>query len=193
MRWSDYRAVSGVQLPTLFTWKVGRWTVGQVRVVRQTIDGDVGNLAAPEAVVSAPRPAPPPPPQSAVREIAKASGSTRGRPTRASSSNAAIAWCWSMRPTWSGRSPSWPGQKSSAQQARHDADRGAQPRRSYGRHQNGRGNGRQRNRDAPQQPDAARRDIQESAHLNPDLTARHPTRSRPRSRRSTTRASSRMR
>ena len=71
MRWSDYRAVSGVQLPTLFTWKVGRWTVGQVRVVRQTVDGDVGNLAAPEAVVSAPRPAPPPPPQSAVREIAK--------------------------------------------------------------------------------------------------------------------------
>ena len=71
MRWSDYRAVSGVQLPTLFTWKVGRWTVGQVRVVRQTVDGDVGNLAAPAAVVSAPRPAAPPPPQSAVREIAK--------------------------------------------------------------------------------------------------------------------------
>jgi len=72
MRWSDYRAVSGVQLPTLFTWKVGRWTVGQVRVVRQTVDGDVGNLTAPEAVVSAPGPGPPPPPpQSAVREIAK--------------------------------------------------------------------------------------------------------------------------
>jgi glyoxylase-like metal-dependent hydrolase (beta-lactamase superfamily II) len=71
MRWSDYRAVSGVQLPTLFTWKVGRWTVGQVRLVRQTIDGDVGNLAAPPAVVSASRPAAPPPPQSAVREIAK--------------------------------------------------------------------------------------------------------------------------
>ena len=71
MRWSDYRAVNGVQLPTLLTWKVGRWTVGQVRVVRQTIDGDVGNLAAPAAVVSAPRPAAPAPPQSAVREIAK--------------------------------------------------------------------------------------------------------------------------
>jgi glyoxylase-like metal-dependent hydrolase (beta-lactamase superfamily II) len=71
MRWSEYRAVGGVQLPTLFTWKVGRWTVGQARVVRQTVDGDVGNLAAPEAVVSAPRPAAPTPPQSAVREIAK--------------------------------------------------------------------------------------------------------------------------
>ncbi len=71
MRWSDYRAVSGVQLPTLFTWKVGRWTVGQVRVVRQTVDGDVGNLAAPATVVSAPRTAPPPPPESAVREIGK--------------------------------------------------------------------------------------------------------------------------
>jgi glyoxylase-like metal-dependent hydrolase (beta-lactamase superfamily II) len=71
MRWSDYRAVSGVKLPTLFTWKVGRWTVGEVRVVRQTVDGDVGNLAAPAAVVSASRPAPPPPPSSAVREIAK--------------------------------------------------------------------------------------------------------------------------
>ena len=71
MRWSDYRTVSGVQLPTLFTWKVGRWKAGQVRVVRQTVDGDVGNLAAPAAVVSASRPAPPPPPQSTVREIAK--------------------------------------------------------------------------------------------------------------------------
>jgi glyoxylase-like metal-dependent hydrolase (beta-lactamase superfamily II) len=71
MRWSDYRAVSGVQLPTLFTWKVGRWTVGEVRVVRQTIDGDVGNLTAPATVVSASRPAPPPPPSSAVRELAK--------------------------------------------------------------------------------------------------------------------------
>jgi glyoxylase-like metal-dependent hydrolase (beta-lactamase superfamily II) len=71
MRWSDYRPVSGVQLPTLFTWKVGRWTAGQVRVVRQALDVDVGNLAAPEAVVSAPRPTPPPAPQSAVREIAK--------------------------------------------------------------------------------------------------------------------------
>jgi len=71
MRWSDYRAVGGVQLPTLFTWKVGRWTVGQVRVVRQTIDGDVGNLAAPESVVSAPRPAPPAPSPSVLREIGK--------------------------------------------------------------------------------------------------------------------------
>ena len=73
MRWSDYRAVGGVQLPTLFTWKVGRWTAGQVRVVRQAVDGDVGNLAAPAAVVSAaPAPAAPPkPPSSAVREIAK--------------------------------------------------------------------------------------------------------------------------
>jgi glyoxylase-like metal-dependent hydrolase (beta-lactamase superfamily II) len=71
MRWSDYRSVSGVQLPTLFTWKVGRWTVGQIRVVRQSVDGDVGNLAAPPAVVSATRPAPPPPPTSVVREIAK--------------------------------------------------------------------------------------------------------------------------
>ena len=72
MRWSDYRAVNGVQLPTLFTWKVGRWTAGQVRIVRQSVDGDVGNLAAPAAVVSATtRPAPPAAPQSAVREIAK--------------------------------------------------------------------------------------------------------------------------
>ena len=78
MRWSDYRAVSGVQLPTLFTWKVGRWKAGQVRVVRQTIDGDVGNLAAPATVVSASRPAPPPPPQSTVREIATGIWVTEG-------------------------------------------------------------------------------------------------------------------
>jgi glyoxylase-like metal-dependent hydrolase (beta-lactamase superfamily II) len=71
MRWSDYRAVNGVQLPTLLTWKVGRWTAGQIGILRQTIDGDVGNLAAPAAVVSASRPAPPAPPVSTVREIAK--------------------------------------------------------------------------------------------------------------------------
>jgi hypothetical protein len=71
MRWSDYRSVSGVQLPTLFTWKVGRWTAGQARVVRQIVDGDVGDLAAPAAVVSASRPAPPQSPPSTVREIAK--------------------------------------------------------------------------------------------------------------------------
>jgi glyoxylase-like metal-dependent hydrolase (beta-lactamase superfamily II) len=71
MRWSDYRSVGGLQLPTLFTWKVGRWTAGQVRVLRQTVDGDVGNLTAPPAVVSASRPAPPQPPPSTAREIAR--------------------------------------------------------------------------------------------------------------------------
>src|SRR4030095_8898749 len=47
------------------------WTAGQVGVVRQNIDVDVGDLAAPEAVVSAPPPTPPPAPQSAVPDIAK--------------------------------------------------------------------------------------------------------------------------
>ena len=71
VRFSDYRTVSGLQLPTLFSSKAGRFPSGQIRIVRQTVDGDVGNLAAPAAVVSAAAPAPPMPPQSAIREIAK--------------------------------------------------------------------------------------------------------------------------
>ena len=63
MRWSDYRAVSGVQLPTLFTWKVGRWTAGQVRVSpdrrwrrRQSRGAGGGCLGVrPAAATAAPR------------------------------------------------------------------------------------------------------------------------------------------
>jgi hypothetical protein len=56
LEFTEYKAVSGLQLPTLFTnWQDKREN-GQIRIHRTTIDGDVGNLAAPAALASAPPP-----------------------------------------------------------------------------------------------------------------------------------------
>ena len=58
----EYAAVNGVQLPARITTRTDRWLSADVRLLRQTIDSDVGNLAAPPAVVSAmPPPASAPP------------------------------------------------------------------------------------------------------------------------------------
>jgi hypothetical protein len=50
---TDYTAVSGLQLPTLFTNWQDKREIGQIRIHRTTIDGDVGNLAAPASLASA--------------------------------------------------------------------------------------------------------------------------------------------
>ena len=53
----DYRLVDGLQLPTRLTsWTDGRER-GDIRIDRVTVDGDVGDLAAPAAVASARPPA----------------------------------------------------------------------------------------------------------------------------------------
>ena len=53
----DYRPVDGLQLPTRLTsWTDGRER-GDIRIDRVTVDGDVGDLAAPSAVASARPPA----------------------------------------------------------------------------------------------------------------------------------------
>ena len=51
--------VDGLRLPTQFTTKVDDFTTAEIRVTRQTVDTDVGDLTAPAAVAGA-RPAPPP-------------------------------------------------------------------------------------------------------------------------------------
>jgi glyoxylase-like metal-dependent hydrolase (beta-lactamase superfamily II) len=52
-RFADYRNVDGLQLPTRFTTKTDRFVSAEVRILRQRLDADAGNLAAPAAVASA--------------------------------------------------------------------------------------------------------------------------------------------
>jgi metallo-beta-lactamase superfamily protein len=53
LEFTDYKAVSGLQLPTLFTNWQDKREIGQIRINRMNIDGDVGNLAAPASVTAA--------------------------------------------------------------------------------------------------------------------------------------------
>jgi hypothetical protein len=50
IEFTDYKAVNGLQLPTLFTNWQDKREIGQIRINRMAIDGDVGNLAAPASV-----------------------------------------------------------------------------------------------------------------------------------------------
>ena len=68
---AEYAAVSGVQLPARITTRTDRWLSADVRLLSQSIDANVGNLAAPAAVASATAPAPPAAPLTTAREIAK--------------------------------------------------------------------------------------------------------------------------
>ena len=53
IEFADYKAVNGLQLPTLFTNWQDKREIGQIRINRVTIDGDVGALAAPASLASA--------------------------------------------------------------------------------------------------------------------------------------------
>jgi glyoxylase-like metal-dependent hydrolase (beta-lactamase superfamily II) len=70
-QFSEYQAVGGVQLPARITTHTDKWLSADVRLLSQSIDADVGTLAAPAAVRSATQPAPPPAPMTTAREIAK--------------------------------------------------------------------------------------------------------------------------
>src|SRR5204862_7995888 len=50
---TDYKTVNGLQLPTLLTDWQDKRAIGQVRIHRTTIDGDVGPLAAPASLAPA--------------------------------------------------------------------------------------------------------------------------------------------
>ena len=57
----DYETVSGIQLPKRYVTKIDfrNWVSGDFQVAKNTVDGDVGDLAAPAAVKSAPAPTAP--------------------------------------------------------------------------------------------------------------------------------------
>jgi len=57
----DYETVSGVKLPKHYVTKIDfrDWTSGDFHVAKNTVDGNVGDLAAPPAVKNAAVPAPP--------------------------------------------------------------------------------------------------------------------------------------
>src|SRR3984885_4611370 len=68
----DYETVSGIQLPKRYVTKIDfrGWTTGDFNVSKNSVDGEVGDLAAPVAVKSAA--APPPPAVSVdVQQVAK--------------------------------------------------------------------------------------------------------------------------
>jgi glyoxylase-like metal-dependent hydrolase (beta-lactamase superfamily II) len=58
----DYETVSGIQLPKRYITKIDfrDWTASDFSVSKNTVNGDVGDLAAPEAVKAAAAPMPPP-------------------------------------------------------------------------------------------------------------------------------------
>jgi glyoxylase-like metal-dependent hydrolase (beta-lactamase superfamily II) len=58
---ADYQNVNGLQLPTRLTTRTDAFTTTDVRVTKQMVDADAGNLAAPAAVASAATPTPQPP------------------------------------------------------------------------------------------------------------------------------------
>jgi glyoxylase-like metal-dependent hydrolase (beta-lactamase superfamily II) len=68
---ADYQDVSGLKLPAHLTTKTDKYTTADIRVAKQTIDGDAGDLAAPAAATSAAPVAGPPPAVVTAEEIAK--------------------------------------------------------------------------------------------------------------------------
>ena len=54
---AGYEGVSGLQLPTRLTTRTDRWLSADVRILRQSIDGVVGELVAPPNVKAAAQPA----------------------------------------------------------------------------------------------------------------------------------------
>jgi len=53
--------VAGLKLPAHITTKVDDFTTADLRMIRQAVDGEIGDVAAPPAAASAPAPAPPTP------------------------------------------------------------------------------------------------------------------------------------
>jgi hypothetical protein len=53
IEFTDYKTVNGLQLPTLFTNLQDKREIGQIRIHRVTIDGEVGALGAPASLATA--------------------------------------------------------------------------------------------------------------------------------------------
>ncbi|PYR45458.1 MAG: hypothetical protein DMF89_24975 [Acidobacteria bacterium] len=56
IEFTGYKAVNGLQLPTLLTNWQDKREIGQIRINRTTIDGDVGTLVAPASLATAQQP-----------------------------------------------------------------------------------------------------------------------------------------
>lgn len=70
-RFADYEQAGGVKAPKRFTTRTDTYTTADLRVTRQAIDGDTGDLSAPAAAKSAPEIAGPPPATVTAQEIGK--------------------------------------------------------------------------------------------------------------------------
>jgi glyoxylase-like metal-dependent hydrolase (beta-lactamase superfamily II) len=68
---ADYQDVSGLKLPARVTTKTDKYTTAEFRLTKQTVDGDAGDLAAPQAAASAAPVTGPPPANVTAEEIAK--------------------------------------------------------------------------------------------------------------------------
>ncbi|MBZ5558128.1 MAG: MBL fold metallo-hydrolase [Acidobacteriia bacterium] len=68
---ADYQDVNGLKLPAHLTTKTDKWTTVDIKVSKQTVDGDAGDLAAPAAAMSAPPITGPPPAVVTAQEVAK--------------------------------------------------------------------------------------------------------------------------
>lgn len=67
----DYQDVSGLKLPAHLTTTTDKYRTADIRVTTQSIDGDVGDLAAPASAASGAPIAGPPPATVTVEEVAK--------------------------------------------------------------------------------------------------------------------------
>jgi glyoxylase-like metal-dependent hydrolase (beta-lactamase superfamily II) len=68
---ADYQEVSGLKLPTRFTTKTDKYQTATLRVTRQAIDGDTGDVSAPASAASAAAIAGPAPATVTAEELAK--------------------------------------------------------------------------------------------------------------------------
>ena len=68
---ADYQAVGELQLPARFATKTDKYATGEIRVTKQSVNDDVGDLAAPAAAASAAPIEGPPPANVTVEEVAK--------------------------------------------------------------------------------------------------------------------------
>jgi glyoxylase-like metal-dependent hydrolase (beta-lactamase superfamily II) len=67
---SDYQDTGGLKLPARMTTKTDKYTTADIRVTKQAVDGDVGDLTAPAAAASAPAVTGPPPATVTAEELA---------------------------------------------------------------------------------------------------------------------------
>ena len=68
---ADYEDVAGLKLPKRLTTKTDKYATAEIRVARQTIDGETGDLTAPQGASSAPAIAAPAPATVTAEELAK--------------------------------------------------------------------------------------------------------------------------